>query len=68
MQPKVGLAPDEGNEGPEELEVEELCGGGSSAPLFVRQEVLEVLVPRDLRLTVKQREGRNEAGHRRRLI
>ena len=64
MQPKVGLAPDEGDEGLEELEVEELGGGGSSAPLLVLEEVLEVLVPRDLGLTVKQR----EAGHRRRLI
>ena len=64
MKPQVVLAPDEGNEGPEELEVEELGCGGSSAPLFVRQEVLEVLVPRDLGLTVEKR----EAGHRRRLI
>ena len=68
MQPKVGLAPYKGDEGLEELEVEELGGGSSSAPLLMLKEVLEVLVPRDLGLTVEKREGRNEAGHRRRLI
>ena len=68
MQPKVGLAPDEGDEGLEQLEVEELVGGGSSAPLLVQEEVLEVLVPRDLGLTVVKRERRDESGHGRRLI